>query len=127
MEPTTTKAGEASVDEAPSSSKRNRVPGKDVNNNPIAASRELGYYCFDAVISRLESKACAPPNFTDATCPVCISWARSRKEPPSAKRPGAYMNSQKKPTVSQFEARGSLFTHPLRLHSEDFLRSIYDR
>jgi AMMECR1 domain-containing protein len=75
----------------------------------MKASRELCFYCFDAVVSHLEKQKCAQPEFQDASCPLCISWAKRVK----------------KQGHTQLEARGSLITMtPVRLHSESFLQTI---
>lgn len=80
----------------------------------MKASRELCYYCFDAVVSHLEKQKSAPPEFQDASCPLCISWAKRVKK----------QDAQGKER-SVFEARGSLITMtPVQLHSDQFLRTI---
>lgn len=80
----------------------------------IKASRELCYYCFDAVVSHLEKQKCAPPEFKDGSCPLCISWAKRVKKVDSAGK-----------ERSVFEPRGSLITMtPVQLHSDQFLRTI---
>lgn len=80
----------------------------------MKASRELCYYCFDTVVSHLEKQKCAPPEFQDASCPLCISWAKRVKK----------QDAQGKER-NVFEARGSLITMtPVQLHSDQFLRTI---
>ncbi|KAL6076815.1 Chaperone protein DnaJ [Balamuthia mandrillaris] len=76
------------------------------------ATKELCYYCYDALISGLEGRNCAPPEFVDVESPVVISWARRTKD--SSKH-------------THFEARGSLITmKPVHLHSEEFIATIRD-
>ncbi|ELR21545.1 DnaJ domain containing protein [Acanthamoeba castellanii str. Neff] len=80
----------------------------------MKATRELCYYCFDTVVSHLEKQKCAPPEFQDASCPLCISWAKRVKK----------VDAQGKER-NVFEARGSLITMtPVQLHSDQFLRTI---
>jgi len=67
------------------------------------------------VVSHLEKQKCAPPEFKDGSCPLCISWAkRVKKVDPTTGR-----------ERNVFEPRGSLITMtPVQLHSDQFVRTI---
>eukprot|EP00005_Dracoamoeba_jomungandri_P003852 CAMPEP_0174258598 /NCGR_PEP_ID=MMETSP0439-20130205/7572_1 /TAXON_ID=0 /ORGANISM="Stereomyxa ramosa, Strain Chinc5" /LENGTH=358 /DNA_ID=CAMNT_0015342169 /DNA_START=112 /DNA_END=1188 /DNA_ORIENTATION=- len=82
----------------------------------MKVSKEVGFYCFDALLSTLEERNCAPPSFPDVKTPFSISWAKKK------------VQKKKDGTASvSYEALGSLISmNPIRLHSDAFLSAIVE-